>query len=224
MTVMIIARMEFQMKKINKVPILTAMLISISGTSILAVTGTVNAPSGLVLREEASKGGSVITTVQDDEPVEVLEKNGEWYKVKYNGQEGYLFAEYVETEENNIPNGEQTPTTLPSENEPTMQNPETPENESNGETNPEQNPSTEPPFITEPKVVQAKTSANIYIMPLISSTPVGSITVGSTITITKQITNWSYITTGTVEGWVRTYLIKNEVTRSTTNRGKWICK
>lgn len=212
------------MKKINKVPILTAMLISISGTSILAVTGTVNAPSGLVLREEASKGGSVITTVQDDEPVEVLEKNGEWYKVKYNGQEGYLFAEYVETEENNIPNGEQTPTTLPSENEPTMQNPETPENESNGETNPEQNPSTEPPFITEPKVVQAKTSANIYIMPLISSTPVGSITVGSTITITKQITNWSYITTGTVEGWVRTYLIKNEVTRSTTNRGKWICK
>lgn len=221
---MIIARMEVQMKKINKIPILTAMLISISGTSILAVTGTVNAPSGLVLREEASKGGSVITTVQDDEQVEVLEKNGEWYKVKYSGQEGYLFAEYVETEENNIPNGEQTPTTLPSENEPTMQNPETPENESNGETHPEQNPSTEPPFITEPKVVQAKTSANIYIMPLISSTPVGSVTVGNTITITKQITNWSYITTGTVEGWVRTYLIKNEVTRSTTNRGKWICK
>lgn len=200
---------------------LVAMLISISGTSILAITGTVNAPSGLVLRGEATKGGSVITTVQDNEQVEVLEKNGEWYKVKYNGQEGYLFAEYVETEENNIPNGGQTSTTKPPENEPTTQNPETPENESNGETHLEQNPSTEPPFITEPEVVQAKTSANLYIMPLISSTPIGTINAGTTITITKQITNWSYITTGTVEGWVRTYLIKNEVTRSTTIRGRW---
>lgn len=194
------------MKKSKKIPMLVATVIAISGTSILAATGIVNAPSGLVLRGEPEKGGSVITTVQDDAKVEVIEKNGEWYKVKYNGQEGYLFAEYVEMEEeNNLSEGNQTPPTPPNQEPNHTEEPTQPQ---------------EPSVNTQPEVIQVKSSANMYIMPLISSTPIGTIAKGTTVTITKQVTNWSYIVTENTEGWVRTHFIKNEVTRRTTNRGK----
>jgi len=203
---MIIARMEALMKKSKKIPMLVATVIAISETSILAATGIVNAPSGLVLRGEPEKGGSVITTVQDDAKVEVIEKNGEWYKVKYNGQEGYLFAEYVEMEEeNNLSEGNQTPPTPPNQEPNHTEEPTQPQ---------------EPSVNTQPEVIQVKSSANMYIMPLISSTPIGTIAKGTTVTITKQVTNWSYIVTENTEGWVRTHFIKNEVTRRTTNRGK----
>ena len=194
------------MKKSKKIPMLVATVIAISETSILAATGIVNAPSGLVLRGEPEKGGSVITTVQDDAKVEVIEKNGEWYKVKYNGQEGYLFAEYVEMEEeNNLSEGNQTPPTPPNQEPNHTEEPTQPQ---------------EPSVNTQPEVIQVKSSANMYIMPLISSTPIGTIAKGTTVTITKQVTNWSYIVTENTEGWVRTHFIKNEVTRRTTNRGK----
>lgn len=194
------------MKKSKKIPMLVATVIAISGTSILAATGIVNAPSGLVLRGEPEKGGSVITTVQDDAKVEVIEKNGEWYKVKYNGQEGYLFAEYVEMEEeNNLSEGNQTPPTPPNQEPNHTEEPTQPQ---------------EPSVNTQSEVIQVKSSANMYIMPLISSTPIGTIAKGTTVTITKQVTNWSYIVTENTEGWVRTHFIKNEVTRRTTIRGK----
>ena len=148
------------MKKSKKIPMLVATVIAISGTSILAATGIVNAPSGLVLRGEPEKGGSVITTVQDDAKVEVIEKNGEWYKVKYNGQEGYLFAEYVEMEEeNNLSEGNQTPPTPPNQEPNHTEEPTQPQ---------------EPSVNTQPEVIQVKSSANMYIMPLISSTPIGT--------------------------------------------------
>ena len=83
--------------KITFIFLLNCLIII--GTTCFAATGIVNAPNGLVLRKEAAKGADPITTVSDKANVEILEQNGEWYKVKYNGNEGYLFAEYVNKEE-----------------------------------------------------------------------------------------------------------------------------
>ena len=83
--------------KITLILILNCLIII--GTTCFAAVGIVNAPSGLVLRKEASKEAESILTISDNTNVEILEKNGDWYKVKYNGSEGYLFAEYVEAKE-----------------------------------------------------------------------------------------------------------------------------
>lgn len=179
------------MKKVKKITMMIVIAFIILSTTILAQTGIVNAPSGLVLRGEPARGGSVITTVEDAMQVEVLEQNGEWYKVKYNGQEGYLFAEYVKIEET-----EEPPTNTEPDNNVPAENPE-----GNIDT----------PANAVGTSVPMKNDAKIYMMPLISSTPIGTFVVGTSVVVEKTITNWSYVTDGTREGWIRTYLITGEI-------------
>ena len=153
------------MEKIKKLPIIIIMIIVMLTTVTLAVSGTVNAPSGLVLREEPSRTSNPITTVPDDATVEVIEESGEWYKVTYNGQEGYLFAEYVEgVEEINTPSTE------------TQENPDA-ENQNQENTNTNN--------------MQTQSEIKIYMMPLVTSTPIGTIAQGTSVTVIKEITNCS---------------------------------
>lgn len=185
------------MKKAKKITMMIGTATIILSTTILAQTGTVNAPSGLVLRGEPERGGSIITTVEDDTKVEIIEKSGDWYKVKYNGDEGYLFAEYVEVEN---PDTDSKP-----DNENSSTNTENPIENTNSNT---QVGTSE---VTVGTSTQIKNEAKIYMMPLMSSTPIGTIASGTTITVEKTITNWSYVKDGTQEGWIRTYLITGEV-------------
>lgn len=107
------------MRRFGTISLLILVITLVFGSAVVAVTGTVNAPSGLVLRSEASKSGAPLATVPDKTEVEVVEESGEWYKVRINGQEGYLFKEYVvnvpeiqEPEKTEVPDE-----TKPAENE-----------------------------------------------------------------------------------------------------------
>ena len=83
------------MKKLKAISLLSIGAISILGTSVFAAKGIVEAPSGLVLRSSASKTANPITTLSDKTEVEIIQEEGDWYKVTYNSSEGYLFKEYV---------------------------------------------------------------------------------------------------------------------------------
>ncbi len=170
------------MKNLIKISITTLSSLAILSTSVLAITGIVNAPSGLVLRQEASKTANPITTVPDKTEVNIVEESGEWFKVTYNDQEGYLFGEYVNKVEDE---NSETPTT--------QEQPAT-ENSNN---------------------VQANNKLKVYNIPLITSTIINEIEPNAEITIIKQITNWSYVSAGEIQGWVRTYGIKNPVQTET---------
>lgn len=161
------------MKNILKISLTTLGALAIFGTSTLAVTGTVNAPNGLVLRETASKTANPISTLEDKTEVEIVEKEGEWYKIKYSSQEGYLYAEYVNTSEN-VTEKEQ-------------------ENENVAENN-----------------AQILSNVKVYNLPLITSTVISTLDAEAQITVIKEISNWSYISSGEIQGWVRTYGITNQ--------------
>lgn len=164
------------MKNIIKISITAMGTLAVLGTSVLALTGTVNAPNGLVLREEASKTANPITTLDDKSEVDIIEKEGEWYKVTYNSQEGYLFAEYVDAKEDADVTEEQE---------------QAPTDDTNN--------------------IQISNNLKVYNIPLITSTVIAEIDKQAEITIIKQITNWSYVSAGNIQGWVRTYGINNEV-------------
>ena len=51
--------------------------------------------SGLRLRSSASTGGKIIDSANKNEAVVVLEKSGDWYKVIYDLQEGYMHGDYL---------------------------------------------------------------------------------------------------------------------------------
>lgn len=165
------------MKKFKTISLLILISIIALGSTVFAVTGTVNAPSGLVLRGEASKEGTPLATVPDKTELEIIKDTGEWCKVTYNGKTGYLFGQYVNRKET----PPQTPIT-----------PETPE-------------------VTDSNLVQAKSKIKVYMIPVITSTVINEIEPNAQITIEKQITNWSYIVSGDIQGWVRTYGVQNEI-------------
>lgn len=183
----------------NKLKIISILILStliLLGTTSFAKTGTVNAPNGLVLRNEASKSAKPITTVYDNAKVEILEQSGEWYKVKYDNYEGYMFAEYIEVEEE-----ENTVEEKPQE-EPQVEEPvSTPENENNDQE-----------VSSYPQTKVVKSNLNIYIIPSVTSNVIGSIEQSKTVTVNYVLNGWSNITYENIEGWIRNYYIDNENT------------
>lgn len=73
---------------------------SAAGTTMYGI-GFVNA-SSLRLRSEANTSSSIIDTASSNECVVVISKYGEWYKVNYNLQLGYMHEDYLDvaTKEN----------------------------------------------------------------------------------------------------------------------------
>lgn len=194
------------MNKLKVVSISIFSTVVLLGTVAFAKTGTVNAPSGLVLRKEASKSAQPITTVYDDATVEVLEQTGEWYKVKYGSYEGYMFAEFVEVEE------EEKPVEQPQEqtNQDIEENVDTNQEQENNnqEENIQSSESEQETSYPQKKV--AKTNLNIYIIPLLTANIIGSIEQSKEITVNYVLNGWSNITYENTQGWVRNYYIDNE--------------
>ena len=188
------------MKKIKKISIIFILVIAMLAVNSVATTGTVNAPNGLILREEASKSGGIITTVSDKSQVEIIEKSGEWYKVKYGSYEGYLFAEYVTVKEEvqEEQKQEAVSTEEPSE-----------ELEEQETTKPEE------PQTVEQKQVQIQSNVKVYILPSVTASVINNIESGKTITINKELNDWLNITIENKSGWVRKSLVENATTATT---------
>ena len=139
------------MSKAKKIITIFILICLLAGIKCYATTGTVNAPSGLVLRESASKSAEPITTVSNNESVEIIETLDEWYKVKYGNNEGYLYKDYVVVKE------EATTT----ENEPVEEKTETPT---------ENVVVTEPIHTIYPTEATTLKAGKVYIMPSVSRT------------------------------------------------------
>ena len=91
------------MKIIRRITALAlVMVLLLSGMSVTAFAaentmqgiGFVTA-SSLRLRAEASSNSPVLDTAPQNDCVVVISKTGEWYKVNYNLQEGYMHEDYL---------------------------------------------------------------------------------------------------------------------------------
>ena len=80
--------------------ILSAMITTAFATTVVAThIGIVKARGGLRLREDATTSSDIIDTAYYGDSVVVLEKKGDWYKVNYNLQIGYMSGEYLTLKE-----------------------------------------------------------------------------------------------------------------------------
>lgn len=180
------------MNKFKKISICLFSGVALIGTISFATTGTVNAPNGLVLRETASKSANPITTVSNDTTVEILEENGEWYKVKYGNYEGYMFAKYVEADK------------LETENTIQEQVPITVEEEQVNQKEEQQPESSQSVY---PQNVIINSNINVHLIPSITSKIILNIEQSKTITINYELNDWINITYEGKTGWVRKYYI-----------------
>ena len=187
------------MTKLKKFSICLVTGMLFLGTVTFARTGTVKAPTGLVLRETASKTANPITTVSDNELVEILEENGEWYKVKYGNYEGYMFAEYVEAEK--IVEENPVVEEIPAEGIEISQE-QVPEEET-------EQPQEE--VKTYPQNSVLKSDLKIYLIPSITSKIIINAEINTNITINYELNDWFNVTYNNTQGWIRKYYINVEV-------------
>lgn len=190
------------MKNIKKISALLLGIAFMLGSTVFASTGTITT-DGLRMRKEASKDSDIVTSLNNGAQVEIVEKVGEWYKVKYYDEyEGYLFGEYVKVE------GEETTKVEESKPEETKPIETTAPSEEKTTDMPEEKKETIPSETVKtvyPIETITKSSVKIYMIPLITSTKIAEIEKDTKITVQKELNNWVFIKTETVSGWIRKY-------------------
>ena len=77
--------------------ILTSMILMASAAPMASHIGIVKARGGLRLRSEANTSSTTLTIAPYGDNVVVLEKHGNWYKVNYNLQIGFMHKNYLRT-------------------------------------------------------------------------------------------------------------------------------
>lgn len=161
------------MNQMKKILIITIIFYMFLITFSFASTATIDATAAR-LREEASTNSNVLTKIYKGEEVEILEKQGEWYKVKYEKNVGYL-------KNNLIKEGESNNTSEKTDN----QN----ENVNKQEEN-------------ESLKIIAKSNTNIRFQPSMMSNSILVIDIDKELTKISQIGNWIKVSDGVITGWI----------------------
>lgn len=185
---------------------ITIILFLCFNTTVFATTGTVST-SDLRLRKEESTSSQVLALLDENEKVEILGQNGDWYKVKANGKIGYVNKQYIKVKEenvisnnttdqnninknnvdNNIKNEEQTTaettTTDPTKNE-------TAENKQEEESKPEKG--------------KFNSETDLKVAPLINAISISTTKNNETYDIVITAGVWSYVNSSSNSGWVLT--------------------
>lgn len=146
-------------------------------------TGTVTADA-LRMRSKPNTGSSILTTLYKGTKVELLsaEENG-WYKVSYNGKEGYMSAEWLNVV---VTASTQAPSTAPTEETPA-----------------------EEPAAEEPAVITVNSTAVVTDGPLnLRSGPgtgydkVSLLLKGDKVTVLEILDGWYRVSAKGTEGYV----------------------
>lgn len=185
-------------KYINKVIILAVFLIAVSINSY-AATGTINGDT-IRLRKEPNTESTVIDIYDNGKEVEVIEKDGEWYKVTIDKKTGYIYGEYISVEQKEDEEKEKTEQKQEKKEE-TKTEKENTKNEKKENNN-----------IKLGKVKSA-TTQKIYILPNIGSSILGEVKQDEDVNIIREVNGWAYIATDDLYGWSRYEKIANQEER-----------
>lgn len=210
-------------KNLTIIVLMTIFLLILSGKAE-ATTGKINTETAR-LREEPNTTSTILEQLNENDEVEILEEEDNWYKVKanVNGQKitGYVSAKLVDAEKTTSTKVEDTTNTT--DNKTT-------------ETTPEVTTNTEPvkeePLtdidvsddIKENKEYDLQQEAEVKILPIMSSNTKCKLS-GKVKTVTI-LNDWCKIECDTSCGWIRTNVLKKlvkmeedatETSASTTN-------
>ncbi|MBP3708390.1 MAG: C40 family peptidase [Clostridia bacterium] len=206
-------------KKSMSMIIIVGVIISLFlfvNTTVFATTGTV-VTSDLRLRKEESTSSEVLDLLDENDKVEIISENGDWYKVKANGKVGYVSKEYIKLKDENNQNTENTNTENKNETEEkTDENSE----EKNTSTENTSTENTSAENITEentnkentkeehkqevPSKYKFATDVQLKVMPVINGIVINSTNADEEYDVVSSAGVWSYVKSGNKAGWVLT--------------------
>ena len=195
-------------KNLTIIVLMTIFLLILSGKAE-ATTGKINTETAR-LREEPNTTSTILEQLNENDEVEILEEEDNWYKVKANvdGQKitGYVSAKLVDAEKTTSTKVEDTANTT--DNKTTETTPEVTTN-----TEPEkEEPLTDIDIsddIKENKEYDLQQEAEVKILPIMSSNTKCKLS-GKVKTVTI-LNDWCKIECDKSCGWIRTNVLKKIV-------------
>lgn len=169
----------------------------------------------LRIREKPSTEAEVINVLDVNDTFEIIGEEGDWYKISFKGETGYVSKTYV-TANGNVENTNTQPETKPAENNtqnnenPETQNPETPVNNNENTNNAENNTNTSKATITK-KLHKISDNSNVNILPVITSEVIGEVKKDEQVQLLGSAGLWAYINSSSISGWIRIDKLSEEV-------------
>lgn len=182
--------------KVAFISIISTIILSVFNLSC-ATTGVVNTPAVRV-REKASTDSEILTKAYEGEEIEILEEEGEWYKVKVNGKTGYASKSLIKQKDSITSNNTvSTNTNLNTSNTVAKEN-TTNNNISTYETDSEDIKESE--IKNDKKII--KEDVSLKLLPNFSSNDIKLLTKGKEVEVTKELNRWVEITVDGIDGWI----------------------
>ena len=191
--------------------------------SLAVSTGKVNVETAN-LRETADENAKILEQLSINEEIEVIEKTGNWYKVKAKGITGFLRQDLItvnnveqventnttneaKNEANNQTNNEETTST---ENQPTEQNKEnqTEQNTENKEAQTDKNEE-----LGKRKIAE---NTKLKIVPVINATDIIEVKKDEEVNVIEAINGWVCIEAQNTKGWLRKEKLQNKEEQQVT--------
>lgn len=182
------------MKLLNKLKIslfISFFVIILLHIKVFATTGVITEVT-VNVREKASTDSKKIMYVTQDDEVEVLEKVGDWYKIKAKNKTGYVFGQYIKVDDSKLEQGAA----------------DTTKQEDNQEIKSEDSEQE----VTQDVEKNLKLASNtqVRLTPNISSSAIYISKKVVSVNIIEQISDWTYVSVENTFGWVRTDKIVEE--------------
>lgn len=155
------------------------------------------------IRSTADVNSTILEQASKDQEVEILEKSGDWYKIRYNGIEGYLRKDLLDVKEEtatentateNVTTENATPTETVTKTEETKKEETTVTENAVGVTG----------------VCTCKENLKLRILPLINGNELKQINQGSKVTVLEVNNKWALVEVDSVRGWVLVSKIEKE--------------
>lgn len=164
--------------------------------SFASSDGKVNVETANI-RETADENAKILEQLSQGDNIEILEKQGNWYKIKSKGITGYLREDLIEVknEEKTV----ETSATVETEKQ---------ESTDNDKENNVQETTTEETS-SEEKTKKVSEDTKLKIVPAINATDILEVKKDEEVTITETLGDWVCIQTSTTKGWIRADKLKS---------------
>ena len=188
--------MDFKMKNKNIVKYFASsvimLLLIVLSNKAFADTATVSTDT-LNLRSEASTSSAVVALLNSGDKLDIISETGNWYKVKYNGKEGYVSKDYVK-----VSSTGSTGTTNSNTNSETTGS----SNNTTGTTTPSGTTTGETTNVDVNSTIKLEKDTTVKILPLINSNTISTVSSGTEVTVIAKTNRWIFIQTDEIAGWI----------------------
>lgn len=182
--------------KILGIVLILIVLLAAYNFSI-AATGKVN-ENNIRMRKEPNTISAIITNLYKNDEVEVLEKTGDWYKIKYEGKVGYMRSDLIDITSGTVVDAAVAASTAPTPT--TTQTAGTTTTETTTSTTAET--ATSSATTAEKKEYTLKVDTSIKTYPVMYARNKMDVKKGEKVEKKEELGKWIKVKKDTSEGWI----------------------